>query len=622
MTLSTLTILRSSPGIQRDSTTFSGTAYTDGVWCRFYGGMPRKIGGYTMLAHGTVSLVRSLFLSEGTLGKQTARVYIGRAGSLSVVNYYQQKIGQHFAEVDVTPPLRGAGSFQAYDSANQQNIWQFDLFTQNPGSDQEVSYVFAQVAPNGNDVTSTVEGACAQKDTQYKGSGNVFYYAQSHDSQTQPPDQFQPLYAAFSNPLGTNQVIYPYINNQNCDSKADPQPSTPPYLNTFDPETAAQTVPNYVPPPSGQTYFPVGPLAVSGGLVVVGQFLMLFGNEGNVAWSAAGNPFQFPGAYVQSISRTKIIQGMSTRGSGIPSVLFWSLDAVILGQYQQVTDQTSGSSIVLDQFVFNTLRQDVSILSAASVVEFNQNFYWVGSDQFYVYTGIVQTLPNSMNLDWFFNNINPDQMAKVWGLAIPRYEEIWWFYPRGTATECTHAVIYNVREKIWYDTPLARSCGVTPSSFQTPIMTDSVSSPLRVGQTTTEVYGLWAHEYGTDVQYLDQRPREIASSFTTHVFALPELTGQDSQILTRRIEPDFYQPTPSDDPTFKNPMTLTLLTRGYANSPIVASQPYSFDNTTPYFDLFVQGGLVQYRFLSSVVGGNYQLGKVLLTYSLGDIRRG
>jgi hypothetical protein len=56
---------------------------------------------------------------------------------------------------------------------------------------------------------------------------------------------------------------------------------------------------------------------------------------------------------------------------------------------------------------------------------------------------------------------------------VPRYNEIWFFYPRGEATECTDAIIYNVKDKLWYDAGSAsgaqRSCGYTTEIFPTPI---------------------------------------------------------------------------------------------------------------------------------------------------------
>lgn len=59
-------------------------------------------------------------------------------------------------------------------------------------------------------------------------------------------------------------------------------------------------------------------------------------------------------------------------------------------------------------------------------------------------------------------------------MKVPRYGEIWWCFPKGTSLEPNHAVIYNVRENTWYDTPLpngGRGAGIFPTVFNKPIMT-------------------------------------------------------------------------------------------------------------------------------------------------------
>lgn len=46
MSQSTIYPITCKPGIKRDNTQFDGDYYTDGEWCRFYRGKPKKIGGY------------------------------------------------------------------------------------------------------------------------------------------------------------------------------------------------------------------------------------------------------------------------------------------------------------------------------------------------------------------------------------------------------------------------------------------------------------------------------------------------------------------------------------------------------------------------------------------------
>jgi hypothetical protein len=112
-------------------------------------------------------------------------------------------------------------------------------------------------------------------------------------------------------------------------------------------------------------------------------------------------------------------------------------------------------------------------MSSSCVVEMDGIYYWMGVDRFYKYNGAVSVVPNDKNVNWIFDNLNYEQRQKVWASKVPRYNEIWFFYPRGSATECTDAVIYNVKDNIWYDAGEAdgarRSCGYTTEVFPTPI---------------------------------------------------------------------------------------------------------------------------------------------------------
>jgi hypothetical protein len=125
-----------------------------------------------------------------------------------------------------------------------------------------------------------------------------------------------------------------------------------------------------------------------------------------------------------------------------------------------------------------------------------------------MYNGVVKEIPNNMNQNYFFDNLNYDQRQKVWVTKVPRFGEIWWFYPRGDATECTDAIIYNVRENTWYDAGLAvgsqRSAGYFSQVFAFPVAADWHTSVAETVFTDTfnEVSGsvfLYSDTYNTQV---------------------------------------------------------------------------------------------------------------------------
>jgi hypothetical protein len=137
-------------------------------------------------------------------------------------------------------------------------------------------------------------------------------------------------------------------------------------------------------------------------------------------------------------------------------------------------------------FRFTTISAQSSILSQNSVIEYDGAYFWVGIDRFMAYSGgQITEVPNQMNSNWFFDHLDIASRQKVWVMKVPRYGEIWWFYPRDGADECTHAVILNVREKTWYDCELPRSAGFYSQVFRYPVMMGSDTNGTQQLSITT-----------------------------------------------------------------------------------------------------------------------------------------
>lgn len=228
-----------------------------------------------------------------------------------------------------------------------------------------------------------------------------------------------------------------------------------------------------------------GPIAISGGLCVLQPFLFVYGSNGLIrnsnandfssgsGWTTGGANF----ANSANPAGTKIVYGAPVRGGGqAPAGLFWALDALIRVTF------VGGTTI----WNYDTLSCPTNILSKKCVVEVDGKFFWVGTDRFLFYNGVVQELPNDMNTNYFFENLNWAQRNKVWGTKVQRYGEIWWFYPRGTDTECNDAIIFNYRENTWYDAHKARSAGDAGAIASKPIWAGSEDSQ----QTTNLPTGL------------------------------------------------------------------------------------------------------------------------------------
>ena len=340
---------------------------------------------------------------------------------------------------------------------------------------------------------------------------------------------------------------------------------------------------------------------VTGGIVSLHPYLFYYGTDGIIGWSKEGEPTNLTGAGsgLARVWGQKIIKGMPLRaGSGsAPAGIFWAFDAVIRATF------TGGATV----FQFDVVATDTSIISPQCVVDYDGVFFWCGVDRFLMFNGVVREVPNSMNLNYFFDGINPREKTKVFAFKVPRYGEIWWCYPKGDATECTHAVVYNVRENTWYDTELpngGRSAGQFNNSFAAPILTGV--------EDTGAGYRVWVHEQLTD-EYDGPNIRPIKSYFETADLSRL-IAGQNEYLRITTIEPDFVQ---------SGPMTVQVTGRANARAPEVYSTVFTFPETAsaPYEQIVMlkeQRRELRVRFESNAVYGNYQMGQIIGHIDSGD----
>ena len=404
------------------------------------------------------------------------------------------------------------------------------------------------------------------------------------------------------------------------------------------------------------TNLPTG-YSLTGGVAVLHPYTFVFGNDGYVAWSVAGDPTDYTslGSGAANIASQKIVRGVALRGGpgNSPSGLFWSADSLVRASF------VGGDAL----FQFDTISTETSILGANTVIEYDGIFYWVGTDRFLMFNGVVREVKNDLNLNYFFDGLNQSQRQKVFAMKVPRYGEIWWCYPRGEAVEPSHAVIYNVRENTWYDCELpngGRSAAVSPTVFPKPIMTGVVPSVSAEQVRVTELFGvpevaptlsldfitpaydaelytvngiriteaddvrvtedsnidqyrLWLHETGVDeIDGLNIQP--VLSFFETADLSLPVTAQENKALQVLLLEPDFVQ---------TGDMTVQVRGRANAKAPEVDGTAQTIYENPPtpqdqvvYFK--TQRRELRFRFESNTIGGDYQMGLILAHVQPGD----
>ena len=473
-------------GIKRDGTVFQNDQYTDGVWCRFQRGDPKKMGGYRTIFtsfngiyRGMISIpyngVNYIFAGNAfSLDVFTTGTTYGAGSGPFVVNMLP---GSVFANVTTTASVSqiivpgnatatfAIGTEFIIEQTGTPVVYTITGSTYSAGPPAQTTIDFAPDAPAGDIAKIWLNDSIFTPDP----SGGPYRNDWQFDAQ-------------FS-PQGGNLACFahPGLNLVNIDNGVLSQVLAGNVLPNADDNFTFTGLCDS----TGQnpTYKPI---SVDGGVCVLYPFIFVYGSHGFIANNnvdvTPGNygtqnfyDWNGPFANQANVSSSKIVKGMPMRGgTNSPSGLFWATDSLI-----RVSFNSQATSLY---WTYDIVSSQISIMSSNAVVEMDGIFFWMGVDRFYLYNGAVKVLPNDKNVNWLFNNLNYDQRQKVWATKIPRYNEIWFFYPRGTATECTDAIIYNVKDQLWYDAGSAigarRSCGYTTELFPTPIWAGWEYNPL------------------------------------------------------------------------------------------------------------------------------------------------
>lgn len=651
------------PGIQRDGTVFDRNYYVDGRWVRFQRGRPRKMGGYREIVNNLAGPSRGIYVNPQN---NFNNVYSGYNNGLQLVPIDNNGVGSGVTDITLT-------GF----TPNVNNLWQFDTYTDTNGTGNQIllTHPGQNLTDINNSVNTPVLGNVIGTTT--ASPIGVFTIAATLNSTTTVTVASTTQIGAGQSVSGTNipsGTTVTVVNN----------------ATTFTISAAATG--------SGSVTLTIdNNVSVSGGVVVLHPYVFVYGNAGLLKNCSAGNINDWVSADANevNVATGKIIQGLPVRGgTTAPSGLFWSTDSLIRVSYTPTTVNTGGTASTI-YWRYDLISSQSSILSSQCVIEYDGIYYWVGVDRFLMYNGVVKEIPNAFNQNYFFDNLNYAAREKVYVTKVPRFGEVWWFFPSGTSTECNDAIVYNIRENCWYDAGQAigsrRSAGYFSQIFPYPInatwetnatggvgaytisnsgtgytngtytlvnltggtgtganaaitvsggvVTSFVLGSRGTGYTAGDVLGinlvtagavfqltvtslmnfvsLYQNEFGTDsVQGVTATA--IESYFETNDLgwvsggpSQPSPVGENRWLHVERLEPDFVQ---------SGTMQLYVTGRPFAQATDKISDAYNFTPTTNKIDMREQRRELRLRFVSNVQGGNYQLGKVIITADIGDVR--
>lgn len=524
--------LDTKPGIQRDGTLFDKEFYVDGRWVRFQRGRPRKIGGYRQITDKMSGPSRGIYVVPRN---SFNNIYNGYSDGLQVIPVDDNGTGSGITDFTFGGPILTTNTLvggSGYTNGTYTGV-PLSYVTSGTGSAASATIVVSGGAVTSVTITgagfgylvfdqltaaaaliggtgsgfsfqvATVNSCFTpsannlwQFDTFTDSSGSGANLLLAHPSQdlsqiddeTNTPVLCGPLIGTSLRPVGvftqvaatvtsgSNSVTLSSANANIGAGQLITGPGIPAgtYVQAISTTTLTLSQ-NANANGTNVTLVFDNEVSVSGGVVSLHPYVFVYGNDGLIRNCAAGNIDDWVSADANevNVATGKIVQGLPVRGgSNAPSGLFWSLDSIVRVSYAP-TNIVVGGTTVTQYWRYDVITSQSSILSAQGIIEYDGVYFWCGTDRFLLYNGVVKEIPNSMNQNWFFDNLNYTQRQKVFATKVPRFGEIWWFYPRGDSAECNDAIIYNIRENTWYDLGQAlgarRSAGYFSQVFRFPV---------------------------------------------------------------------------------------------------------------------------------------------------------
>lgn len=246
-------------------------------------------------------------------------------------------------------------------------------------------------------------------------------------------------------------------------------------------------------------------------------------------------------------------------------------------------------------FGIGTISENITIISPNAAAAVEDNVFWMGKNEFYVYSGAVQRIPCTVR-DYVFSNINENQLQKVTCSTNTAFSEVMWFYPSASSDECDRYVVYNYQQNIWYYGTLARTVWLDRGLDNYPIAAGTDQS-------------LYYHEIG-----LDDGSTSPVSAINAYIESSQIDIGEgDSFAFITRLLPDLtFRNSTANAPT----ATFTIKTRNYPGgqylqstaSPVEKTASVPVEQFTEQVNLRLRGRSFAVRIESDETGVTWRLG--------------
>jgi hypothetical protein len=253
--------------------------------------------------------------------------------------------------------------------------------------------------------------------------------------------------------------------------------------------------------------------------------------EDNTTWTPAATN---EAGDIELQTNGTILAGLRTRGQ-----------ALILTDQDAHTATYQGPPFV---YGFERVGTSCGLAAPKAAASIDAGIIWMGRRSFFLYSGgRVQEIPCEVG-DYVFSDMNSDQRSKIAAIVNSQWNEVWWFYPSKSSTECDRYVAFDYVENIWMTGTLDRTSGIDRGVFREPMWFDASGV-------------LYEHEigysYGLDTPFAETGPISIGAG--------------DQVMRVTNLIPD--EKTQGD-------VQAKFKTRFYPNADETEHGPYTMSNPT------------------------------------------
>lgn len=246
-------------------------------------------------------------------------------------------------------------------------------------------------------------------------------------------------------------------------------------------------------------------------------------------------------------------------------------------------------------FGISTVSENITVAGPNAATSVEDNVFWMGAEEFYVYGGTVQRIPCTVR-DYVFSNFNTNQSQKVVASTNTAFSEVWWFYPSASSEENDSYVVYNYQQQLWYYGTMDRTYWLDRGVEADPI-----------GASTD--HALYFHEIG-----FDDGSANPPAAITSYIESSQMDIGDgDNFVFLRRMIPDMtFRNSSSETPQ----VTMTLKTRNFPGGNYLQSNAKNVTRTatvpveefTDQVHVRLRGRSFAFRIESNQVGTGWRLG--------------